>query len=171
MSPAGQMLRLHWPPTMQPIFVISLPKTMPSVLQSPPHSQKPSKQASRMPRHSSWVSHGRGGTQTNALHSVPGGQSSSVTQVGSGVGVTVGVEMSRQTPLMQNRPVGQSLSLLQAMVGVGVGAVTQKPSGPQTWPTGQSVSRVQGTGLVGVGVGGGVLVLVAGGATVTLARM
>ncbi len=91
---------------MQTIFVISLPKTMPSVLQSPPHSQNPSRHVSRVPRHSSWLSHGRGGTQTKALHSVSGGQSSSVTQVGSGVGVTVGVDRSRQTLSTQVSPGG-----------------------------------------------------------------
>ena len=105
---------------------------------------------------------------------VPGGQSSSVTQVGSGVGVTVGVDRSRQTPSTQERPGGQSSSSSQAMVGVGVGAGTQTSSGPHTCPTGQSlVASVQGIArrrrrsrsaavvLVGVAVG----------CTVTLARM
>src|SRR5262245_11997649 len=131
---------------MQIILVISVPKTMPSKLQSPPHSQKSFRQSSRVPRHSESFSHGRCGTQTKARHTHGGstqevsGQSSSVVQVGSGVKVGVGVERSRQTPSTQSSPGGQSSSSSQRMVGVGVGAGTQMSSGPHTCPTGQSPS-------------------------------
>ena len=99
-----------------------------------------------------------------------GGQSSSVTQVGSGVGVTVGVDRSRQMLSTQVSPGGHSSVVVQWIVGVGVGAVSRSRP-PAHLPDRAIVVGVHGTFWVGVGVGATVLVLVADGATVTLARM
>ena len=156
MSPAGQMLRSHCPPTMQTILVISLPKTMPSVLQSPPHSQKPSRHVSRMPRHSSLVvARPRRHADAWPALACPSGQSSSVTQVGSGVGVAVGVDRSRQTPSTQTAPAGTRRCVSQCdRRRRRRGGDAAPVVGPHTWPTGQSVSRcARDIGLVGVGVG------------------
>ncbi len=169
-SPAGQSdsLQAGSPESMHVILVISSPYTKPSRLQSPPHSHWPSTQLSRpitqllKPGVGSVLLHWRIGTQTPARHWNPDMQSPSLVHVGSGVGVTVGVDRSTQMPFTHVRGAGQVPSG-QAIVGVGVGAGLHTcVAGSHTCPRGQFLSAEHGMGGVGVTVGGGAVTIIPG---------